>query len=72
MLARKLKALKVDLKSLNKEEFGHVRNEQKQLLEQLQILEDREFVEDLSEVDLETKKGLVAVLEELFLMEKIS
>lgn len=68
----KLMVLKEDLKKWKKEVFGYVGNKSKQLLEQLQILEDREIVGNFSGVDLESKMGPVAELEEISLMEEIS
>lgn len=47
-------------------------NKRKQLLEQLQSLEDKEVLWDILGEGLERKKGLIADLEKISLMEEIS
>ena len=42
MLAKKLKALKVDIMQLNRREFGNVECQKKQLLEVLKTLDAKE------------------------------
>jgi hypothetical protein len=71
-LARKLKALKVDLQRWNTEVFGHVGKRKKDLLEEIRKLESLEEDQDLDDEEKRKKLPLSMELERLHLCEEIS
>ncbi|KAG6661473.1 hypothetical protein CIPAW_03G176000 [Carya illinoinensis] len=72
ILARKLKALKQDLKLWNEQVFGNVLSQQRSILEELHGLEGEEEARSLTEAEKIRKSQAVTYLERALLMEEIS
>jgi hypothetical protein len=72
VLARKLKALKGDLRRWNNEVFGHVEKKKKDLLEEIRELDRLEEERDLDEEEKRKKLWLPMELERILLCEEIS
>jgi hypothetical protein len=72
VLAKKMKALKWEIKRWNEEEFGDVRNKNKASSEELQALDSIEEERPLTEEEKERKCQITRELEVSFLQEEIS
>jgi hypothetical protein len=72
VLARKLKALKLDLKKWNEEVFGNVERNKRKLIEDLQAFDVIEESRALGEEELLRKVEVVRDLEKCSLMEEVS
>jgi hypothetical protein len=72
VLARKLKALKGELRRWNNEVFGHVEKNKKDLLEEIRELDSLEENRDLDDKEKKKKLLLTMELERLLLCEEIS
>jgi hypothetical protein len=66
VIARKLKALKLDLKKWNEEVFGNVERNKRKLIVDLQGFDIVEESRDLGEEELLKKAEIVRELERLF------
>jgi len=66
VIARKLKALKLDLKKWNEEVFGNVERNERKLIVDLQGFDIVEESRDLGEEELLKKAEIVRELERLF------
>jgi hypothetical protein len=71
-MASKLKALKVDLKQWNAQEFGNVAYQQQCILRSLHVLETLAESRSLSEEEKEEKAKLILDWEKNTLLEEIS
>jgi hypothetical protein len=72
ILARKLKALKVDLRRWNEEVFGNVGRKKKILLEELRVLEIFEEEGALGDKERLKKAKVLSEIESSTLMEEVS
>jgi hypothetical protein len=72
ILAKKLRALKGEIKRWNREEFGNVGARIKAWEEELEMLDSFEEVRRLSEEEKARRKTLAADLEASLLQEEIS
>jgi hypothetical protein len=72
ILAKKLRALKEEIKRWNREVFGNVRVRNKAWAEELEMLDRFEEVRSLSEEEKERRRLLVSDLEASLLQEEIS
>jgi hypothetical protein len=72
VLAKKLKALKVDLKSWNEKVFGNVESLKLARLEELRVLDRIEEERGLDLEELLRKRSIVSDLERIILQEEIS
>jgi hypothetical protein len=72
VLARKLKALKDDLRRWNNEVFGHVGKRKKDFLEEIRELDSLEEDRDLDDEEKRKKLLLSMELERLLLCKEIS
>ena len=72
VLACKLKALKLNLKTLNEEVFGVIERNKRILLEDLQVFDVQEESRVLDEEELMRKTEVVRELEKCILMDEIS
>jgi hypothetical protein len=72
VLAQKLKALKVDLKSWNEQVFGNVESLKLARLEELCALDRLEEERGLDSEDLLRRNSIASDLERIILQEKIS
>ncbi len=72
ILARKLRALKLDLKKWNVEVFGNVQNRRRQAMSELNVLDGEAELRPLSSEERAQKIWLVEELERSFLQEEIS
>jgi hypothetical protein len=72
VLAHKLKALKVDLKSWNEQVFGNVESLKLARLEELRVLDSLEVERGLDSEDLLRRNSIASDLERTILLEEIS
>ena len=72
VLAKKLKALKEDLIQWNRNEFGNVERQRKELLGALKLLDIKEGEFSLSEVELGERVLLRSQIQNLTLLEEVS
>ena len=72
VFARKIKALKLDLKRWNEEEFGNIERNKRILLEDLRRFDEHEESRALEEVELARKAEVVRELDKCALMEEVS
>uniref|UniRef100_A0A2N9I4J4 Reverse transcriptase domain-containing protein n=1 Tax=Fagus sylvatica TaxID=28930 RepID=A0A2N9I4J4_FAGSY len=72
VLARKLKALKEDLKKWNYQEFGNVNFKQQQIFCELEVLHSKECQEGLSSFERAHRGGLLLELDKLAHLEETS
>jgi hypothetical protein len=72
VLAKKLKALKWEIKRWNWEEFGDVREKKKASIEELKMLDRTEETRHLTEEEKDRKRQVSRELEASLLLEEIS
>ncbi|XP_059450778.1 uncharacterized protein LOC132181539 [Corylus avellana] len=72
VLVRKLKALKLNLKTWNEEVFGNIERNKRTLLEDLRVFDEHEESRALNVEELARKAEVVQELEKCTLMEEIS